>query len=183
MHDITRQPLMPLMGDLYGFDPFYLMGQPEPLGFGIQRTDQGYRLEIPVPGFRPEDINVTVEDRQLIVEGRSEPRRFTRAVALPDAVDADRVEANVEHGLLTLTLPLHPRVQPRRIEVKVGAQLPGGAAPPTAIPGSPEAVAATEAQAGTGSLWSTSQPVATPISSETAEAGGTVEAAETPKTS
>jgi hypothetical protein len=42
---------MPLMGDLYGFDPFYLMGQPEPLGFDIQRTDQGYRLEIPVRVF------------------------------------------------------------------------------------------------------------------------------------
>jgi hypothetical protein len=113
------------MGDLFGFDPFRMMGQPEAYGFDIQRTDQGYRLEIPVPGFRPEDINVTVEDRQLTVEGRNERRRFTRAITLPEEVDAERVEANVENGLLMLSLPLHPKAQPRRIDVKVGRQLTG----------------------------------------------------------
>ncbi|HTJ27554.1 MAG TPA: Hsp20/alpha crystallin family protein [Candidatus Limnocylindria bacterium] len=116
------------MGELFGFDPFRLMGQPETLGFDIQRTDNGYRLEVPVAGFKPEEINVTVEERQLTIEGHSDRRRFTRAVVLPDEIDADRIEANVEHGLLTLTLPLHPRVQPRRIEVKLGKQLPAGSA-------------------------------------------------------
>jgi HSP20 family protein len=155
MHDITRQsPMRTIMGDLFGFDPFRLMAQPEALGFDIQRTDQGYRVEIPVPGFRPEDINVTVEERQLTVEGRSERRRFTRAITLPEEVDADRVEANVEHGLLTLNLPVQPRAQPRRIEVKVGRELPGAAAASSGQ--------TIEAKAGDGS-----QP--SPTSNETAK--------------
>lgn len=148
MRDITRQPpIRTIMGDLFGFDPFRgLIAQPEALGFDIQRTDQGYRVEIPVPGFRPEDINVTVEDRNLTVEGRSERRRFTRSVVLPDEVDADHVEANVEHGLLTLNLPLLAKAQPRRIEVKVGQQLTGQAAGASA--GQQQTI---EASAGDGS--------------------------------
>jgi len=148
MHDITTRqpPIRTIMGDLFGFDPFRLMAQPEALGFDIQRTDQGYRVEIPVPGFRPEDINVTVEDRNLTVEGRSDRRRFTRSVMLPDEVDADQVEANVEHGLLTLNLPLHPKAQPRRIEVKVGRQLTGTTA--ASSPGQQQTI---EAKAGDGS--------------------------------
>jgi HSP20 family protein len=123
MQDITRrQPTRTIMGELFGFDPFRLVAQPDVLGFDIQRTDDGYRVEVPVPGFKPEDINVTIEDRQLTIEGHNDRRRFTRAVALPDEIDADRVDARVENGLLMLTLPLHPRVQPRRIEVKVGQQ-------------------------------------------------------------
>lgn len=138
------------MGDLFGFDPLRMMAQPETLGFDIQRTDQGYRLEIPVPGFRPEDINVTVEDRQLTVEGRSERRRFTRAVTLPEEVDADRVEANVENGLLTLNLPLHAKAQPRRIDIKVGGrQLSGTGAGQTGQAG--PAGQTIEASAGNGS--------------------------------
>jgi HSP20 family protein len=154
MHDISRQsPMRTIMGDLFGFDPLRVMAQPEALGFDIQRTDQGYRLEIPVPGFRPEDINVTVEDRQLTVEGRSERRRFTRAVTLPEEVDADRVEANVENGLLTLTLPLHPKAQPRRIDVKVGGrQLTGTGAGQTGQSGQTAQTGQTiEASGGNGS--------------------------------
>jgi HSP20 family protein len=147
MQDITRRsPTRSIMGDLFGIDPFRLMGQPESFGLDIQRTDNGYRLEIPVPGFKPDDINVTIEDRQLTVEGHNERRRFTRAVVLPDEIDADRVEANVDNGLLTLTLPLHPRVQPRRIEVRMGRQL-------TDTSGTPSTTSATSQegqQAGNG---------------------------------
>lgn len=120
MIDTTRRPpaTRTLVGELFGFDPFRPMVAPELLGFDIQRTDQGYRLEIPVAGFRPEDINITVEDRQLTVEGRSDRRRFTRSIVVPEEIDVDRIEAQVQNGLLTLVLPLHERVQPRRIQIR-----------------------------------------------------------------
>ena len=75
-----------------------------------------------VAGFRPEEINVTVEDRQLTIEGRAERRRFTRSLILPEEIDAEAIEAHVEHGMLTLTLPVHARMKPRRIDVRVGGQ-------------------------------------------------------------
>ena len=124
MADIVRRqpsPVRSVFGDVFGFDPFRFFTQPEFLGIEARRTDAGYELEIPVAGFRPEDISVTVEDRVLNIEGRNERRRFTRSLTLPDDVDEERIEAKVEHGLLTLTLPFTPKAQPRRIDIKVGA--------------------------------------------------------------
>jgi len=44
---------------------------------------------------------------------------FARSFVLPDTVDASRVEAKYEHGVLTLTLPRREEARPRVIEVKV----------------------------------------------------------------
>jgi HSP20 family protein len=120
MYGSSRQGSRSLLGDILGFDP--TSRGPEAYGLEIERTDNGYRIEVPVPGFRPEEIHVTVEDRQLTIEGRAERRRFTRAIVLPEEIDADKIEAHVEHGMLALTLPLHAKMQPRRIDVRVGGQ-------------------------------------------------------------
>jgi HSP20 family protein len=147
--DITRRsPVRTIIGELFGFDPFRLMGQPEVFGFDIQRTENGYRLDVPVPGFKPDEINVTIEERQLTIEGKTDRRHFTRAVVLPEEIDADHVEANVEHGMLTLNLPLHPREQPRRIEVKVGKALTAGAAGAESTPSTTSTTTQQQQQAG-----------------------------------
>ncbi len=109
-----------LVGDLFGFDPFRgFQGNVGAYGPEIQRTESGWTVEIPVPGYRPEQIDVTVEDRVLTVVGKTERRNFQRAILVPDEVDAEGIEAKVEHGMLTLNLKLHPKAQPRKIEVKV----------------------------------------------------------------
>lgn len=125
MADLTQRPSAPparsVFGDIFGFDPFRFVTQPDALGIDMRRTGTGYELDLPVPGFRPEEIAVTIEDRVLTIEGRGERRRFTRAMTLPDDVDEDRIEARVENGMLTLMLPQTPKTQPRRIAVHVGA--------------------------------------------------------------
>ncbi len=109
-----------LVGDLLGFDPFRgIMNNGMAYGTEVQRTENGWTVEIPVPGFKPDQIEVTVEDRVLTVSGKSERRTFQRAIVVPEDVDGEHIEAKVEHGLLTLTLNLHPKAQPRKIEVKV----------------------------------------------------------------
>ena len=113
-------PTHTLLGDLFGFDPSRLAPSLESLGLDIQRTEGGYRVELPVAGFKPEEIAVSVEDNQLTVQGQNDRRRFTRQIGLPDEIDADKIEATVEHGLLTLSLPLHEKVKPRQIQVQVG---------------------------------------------------------------
>ncbi len=103
--------------DLWGFDPFRALSN-SVSGIDISRTESGYTVEIPVAGFKPEDINVTLEDGIVNVSGKNDKRNFTRALSIPEDVDAERIEANVEHGMLTLTLPLQPKAQPKRIEIK-----------------------------------------------------------------
>ena len=108
--------------DLLGWDPFRSIfggwGTGSTLGIDVNRTETGYDVEMPVAGFTPEQIEVTVEDGVLTASGKNEKRSFRRSVMLPEEIDADATEAKVENGLLTLTLKLHPKVQPKRIEVK-----------------------------------------------------------------
>lgn len=106
--------------DLLGWDPFRSLLGGWNLGgtMEVTRTDSGYEIEIPVAGFTPEQIEVTVEDGVLTASGKNEKRSFQRSVILPETIDADAIDAKVENGLLTLTLKLHPKAQPKRIEVK-----------------------------------------------------------------
>jgi HSP20 family protein len=84
-----------------------------------------------LPGFRKEDIAVEVEDDVLTVtahqkleakpEGETAvpERQFTRAIALPENLDLDKIQAAYEHGVLTVTLPKREEVKPRQIAVAV----------------------------------------------------------------
>jgi HSP20 family protein len=111
-----------LVSDLFGFDPVRaFLGNTQNYGQTgeIQKTQDGWTVELPVPGFKPDQIDVTVEDRVLTVSGKSERRSFQRSILLPDEVDAESIDAKVEHGMLTLGLRLHPKAQPRKIEIKV----------------------------------------------------------------
>lgn len=106
--------------DVLGWDPFRNLFGSWNSGIGIEvtRTDTGYEVEMPIAGFAPNQIEVTVEDGVLTASGKTEKRSFRRSVVLPEDVDPDAIDARVEHGLLTLTLKLHPKAQPKRIEVK-----------------------------------------------------------------
>ena len=113
-----------LVSDLFGFDPLRAVFGGAPYGGGafngeVQKSEDGWVVEIPVPGFKPDQIDVTVEDRVLTVTGKTERRSFQRSILLPEEVDAETIDAKVEHGMLTLGLHLHPKAQPRKIEVKV----------------------------------------------------------------
>ncbi len=93
--------------------------------------------EADLPGIDAAKLDVTVtEGNQLTIQGeRAAPEikgsvwvrqerpsgRFIRVVTLPALVDADRVEAAYDNGVLRLTLPKHEAAKPRKIEVKVGA--------------------------------------------------------------
>jgi HSP20 family protein len=123
---VAATPGRTSFGNLLGWDPFrdLFPNWTQISGLEIARTETGYSIEVPVAGFRPEDISVTIEDQAITITGSSERRKFTRSLVLPDEIDADRVEAHVEHGLLTLSLPLHPKAQPKKIEVKRGDSAP-----------------------------------------------------------
>ncbi len=111
-----------LVSDVFGFDPFRAVFGNSQYGLpgDVQRTENGWTVELPVPGYKPEQIDVTVEDRVLTVSGKNEKRTFQRSILLPEEVDADAIEAKVEHGMLGLGLHLHPKAQPRKIQVQIG---------------------------------------------------------------
>jgi HSP20 family protein len=92
-------------------------------------------VEAELPGFDRDQIDVSVIGETLTIAGQRRPRvsenavwlrqecwygRFSRTLTLPVAVDADRVEAAYDGGVLTLTLPRHEAAKPKKIAVKTG---------------------------------------------------------------
>ncbi len=106
------------LGELWG-DPFRnLFSAGQLSGMDVTRTESGYNVEIPVAGFRPDQIEASLEDGVLTVQGKNAKRSFTRSLVVPDDVDEEKIDARVEDGMLMLTLTLHPKAQPKRITIK-----------------------------------------------------------------
>ncbi|HLJ19412.1 MAG TPA: Hsp20/alpha crystallin family protein [Stellaceae bacterium] len=103
-----------------GFDPFrnFFPGLAPWHGLEITKTESGYTVEIPVAGFRPEQIDVTLDQNVLTISGKAEKRQFTRSLLLPDEINSESIGAKVEDGMLTLTLNFHPKAQPKKIAVE-----------------------------------------------------------------
>jgi len=103
--------------DLLGFDPFQSLRTNYGFDYDVTRTESGYDVEVPVPGYKSEQIDITFKDGILTVVGKSERRSFSRSFTVPDDVDQDRISARVADGMLHLSLDRRPEAQPRRIAV------------------------------------------------------------------
>lgn len=99
-------------------------------------NENAYLLKAEVPGLAPENIDVQVENDVLTVRGerkyekeedrggyRRVERSFARSFVLPKGTPVDAIDAQVEHGLLTITIPKAPAATARKVEVKGGGLL------------------------------------------------------------
>lgn len=110
------RPWTPI-SDLLGFDPFQNIRSTWGFEYDVTRTEGGYEVEVPVPGYGPSQIDLTYKDGVLAVTGKSDRRSFTRSFTIPEDVDADATQARVENGMLVISLRRRPEAQPKRIEV------------------------------------------------------------------
>ncbi len=99
----------------------------------VAENEAALTVSAELPGLERKDIDLTVKDGVLMLRGEkrmeeeSRDRKyhrierrygaFYRALALPDTVDADRVEAAFRDGVLTVTLPKRPETKPRSISI------------------------------------------------------------------
>jgi HSP20 family protein len=104
------------------------------LALDVAEDADAYTVKASVPGINPDDIEITLTDNVLTIKGETKTERenketnwhvrerrygsFMRSVTLPATVDADKVEATNEHGVLTLRLPKAETVKPKRISIK-----------------------------------------------------------------
>jgi HSP20 family protein len=109
------------------------------LPLDVYEADNGYTVIAALPGVEQDNINITLHQnvltlsaeipqynlqegqQALIVERPS--GKLTRSITLPRPIYADQVEAIYENGVLTLTLPLSPEAQPKRITVQSNGHL------------------------------------------------------------
>jgi len=99
----------------------------------IFETKDGLTVVADLPGVEQQALDVGVADGILTLQGRTAPiapgtpiereyelLHFYRQFELPEEVDAEKIAAELKHGVLTLHLPKKEKAKPRRIEVNVG---------------------------------------------------------------
>ncbi len=88
----------------------------------VERNDESLIMRADVPGFKPEEISIEVEDETLTISGKHEEEKeekgkhylrherrfgsFSRSIALPAGVDVGKISAEVHDGVLEVKAPL-----------------------------------------------------------------------------
>jgi len=104
----------------------------------VYEDEHNITLKIEVPGIDEKDIDVRIENNTLAVHGERKFEKeekeenyrrverqygsFTRTFALPTTVDAEKVEANYEKGVLKVKLAKKAEAKPKQIKVNVGSE-------------------------------------------------------------
>jgi len=136
--------------DLVRFDPFSLLSEMDRLfERGVTATpswapridafdrEKELVIRVELPGIKPEDVEITVEDRTLTISGKrqfeeaveqgSYHRReiftgeFKRTLVLPEGLNAGEITARAENGMLDVIIPRRPEVLPRKVKVDVAS--------------------------------------------------------------
>ena len=113
----------------------------------VFEEDKAFLVKAELPGLKPEDVHVTVENDVLTIKGErkleNEEKRegyhriersygsFTRSFSLPKTLDSEHLEAEMKDGVLSVRLPKRTAPEPKKIEIKTGG------APKTQKPGQP----------------------------------------------
>ena len=97
----------------------------------VLENADGYVLEVEMPGVNKENLEMWVENNELTITGRrsipavegtlihreSRTENFRRTFELDPSIDAEKISAKIEHGVVSLTLPKAEQVKPRKITV------------------------------------------------------------------
>jgi len=109
------------------------MDQLANLPLDVTSTADALIVEAAMPGIKPEDVEITVENGTLSIRGEQRQDRregegenlvqeirrssVSRTVTLPSGLEADKATASFEHGMLTLRIPKAEQVKPRQIRI------------------------------------------------------------------
>ncbi len=133
------------MQEMMSWDPFEAMTQL--LGgsrgalptfvpaFEVKETKDAFIFKADLPGVQENNLDISLTGDRLVVSGKRESEQreeneryfafersfgtFSRAFTLPEGVDSEHIAAELKDGVLHLTLPKKPEVQPKRIKVGV----------------------------------------------------------------
>ena len=97
----------------------------------IFETKDGYVVEAEMPGVNKDGLEITLEGNEITIIGHRKndagagvplfreraPADYRRVFELDPAIDASKIAAKMDQGVLTLTLPKSEQVKPRKIAV------------------------------------------------------------------
>ena len=113
----------------------WLSGGPDGPALPLDVTTDANTLtiEAALPGIKPDDVDITVENGTVTISGRTATERsaeegayvlqeirrgnFSRSVTLPTGLEPDKARATFENGILRLEIPKAEQVKPRQIKI------------------------------------------------------------------
>jgi HSP20 family protein len=106
--------------------------------FDVKETKDAYVIQADLPGVKDEQLEVSLSGNLLTISGhREEEHReegesyytvershgnFVRSFTMPDGVDSENVNADLDAGVLTVHIPKKPEVQPKKIAIGKAAE-------------------------------------------------------------
>jgi len=100
--------------------------------------DNLYTVKASIPGVDPKDIHISIMENRLSLKGETRMNKnvkeedymlreirygaFERTITLPEGVEADKIHASFDNGLLTITAPAREAVKPKKIEIEVAGK-------------------------------------------------------------
>jgi len=100
----------------------------------LYETPEEVVVKATLPGVKPEDLDINITGNTLAIKGGTKEEHetregkyyrkecyygnFARSLTIPNGLKADKAEANLENGVLTLTIPKAEDVKPKAIKVK-----------------------------------------------------------------
>jgi HSP20 family protein len=134
-----------MLRELMRWDPFREMAPVFPQGsrdlmfmpdVDIKETPEAYVFKADLPGIAEKDLEISLTGNRLALSGRREEERreekdtyfacerscgsFSRAFTLPAGTAPEGAKAELKEGVLTITIPKKPEVQPKKIPVQSG---------------------------------------------------------------
>lgn len=104
------------------------------LAMDVSENEDAYMVKATMAGVRPEDIEITYQGNTLTIKGEAKEEKetegeqyhirerrfgtFSRSITLPSNIQADRIEAASENGVLTIRLPKAEEAKPKRISIQ-----------------------------------------------------------------
>ena len=97
--------------------------------FQVHTTEDGWRVDVPLPGIDPKDVSLEVAGNNLTIRaevpsegGDRNVSRYEQTLMIPQFLDLEKLTASHRHGMLRLTLPLKDSVKPRRVQIETQAE-------------------------------------------------------------
>jgi HSP20 family protein len=138
---LLRREMDRLMDDLWSASPDNKSGQATESSWqppcDVEEAPNHYLLTLDMPGVSKDQIKLEVLDNQIVISGerRHEQKRntdtgwyserrqgkFQRSFTLPVGVDADKLEANYQDGILSVYVPKAESAKPRQIKINNGS--------------------------------------------------------------
>ena len=101
----------------------------------IAEEQDAYHVSLEIPGIKKEGLKIAInrgiltvsgerknerkEEKKNVVSSEISYGRFERQFTLPDHVEAEKIQAELDHGVLKVTIPKSEKAQPKEIEVTV----------------------------------------------------------------